>query len=259
MKISAIKTQKIIPGQVNLFDILDSYLKSFSEQSILAVTSKIVAICEKRVVETEKIDKKKLMEQEAEYFLPPEKNKYNITLTIKNNILIPSAGVDESNGASFFILWPKNPQKTANKIRRYLCERFSIQKAGVIITDSKTSPLRRGVTGVAIAHSGFVGLNNYIGKSDIFGKKMRITRANILDALASSAVLVMGEGKEQTPIAIIKNIPFVEFQSRNPTKKELQDFYLSLKEDLYAGLLKNVKWKKGKGGFSPQKRSKNKK
>jgi len=245
MKIFSIKTNKIKPYKQNLFEILDKYLKSLKKRSIVVITSKIVSICEGRVVKIETADKKELIKQEAEYFLPPEENKYNITLTIKRNLLAPTAGIDESNGNGYYILWPEDPQKTANEVRKYLANRFSLKEVGVIITDSKTTPLRLGTTGVAIAHSGFVALNNYVGKPDIFGRKFKVQKANLLDALATSAVLVMGEGSEQTPLAIIEDIPFVRFQNRNPSRRELKDFCINIDDDLYGPLLKGARWRKG--------------
>jgi len=250
MKISSIKTHKIRPYKQNLFEILDKYLKILRERSIVVITSKIVSICQERVIKIEKAEKKELIKKEAEYFLPPEENKYNITLTIKGNFLLPTAGIDESNGAGYFILWPKNLQKTANEIRKYLGRKFSVKKIGVIITDSKTTPLRWVTTGIAIVHSGFTALNNYIGKPDIFGRKFKVTKANVLDALAASAVLVMGEGAEQTPLAVIEDVPFVKFQNRDPSEKELKDFCINIEDDLYGPLLKIVKWQKGKSLFN---------
>jgi len=245
MRIFSIKTHKIRPFESNLLEILDRYLVDFKEGSILAVTSKIVSICEGRVVRTKDADKHELIKKEAEYFLPPEENKYNITLTVKGNLLVPTAGIDESNGQDYYILWPEDPQAAANRVRKYLCRRFSVKKAGVIITDSKTTPLRWGTSGASIAHSGFSALNNYIGKPDIFGRKLLVTKANVADALAVSAVLLMGEGNEQTPLAVIEDVPFVKFQARNPLKKELESFHIDMEDDLYAPLLKGVKWRKG--------------
>ncbi|MDO8424886.1 MAG: coenzyme F420-0:L-glutamate ligase [bacterium] len=247
MEIFSIKTSKIKPYQQDLMQVLDKYLTDFQEKSILIITSKIVSICEGRVVKMGEAEKKELIEKEAEYFLPPEKNKYNITLTIKGGLLVPTAGIDESNGNGYYILWPENSQATANKVRQYLCRKFKLKKAGVIITDSKTTPLRWGTTGVAIAHSGFSALNNYIGKPDIFGRKLAVTKANVADALAVAAVLVMGEGSEQTPLAVIKSVPFVSFQAGNPSSKELRESGISLTDDLYAPLLMGVKWRKGRG------------
>jgi F420-0:gamma-glutamyl ligase len=57
----------------------------------------------------------------------------------------------------------------------------------------------------------------------------------------------MGEGTEQTPIAVISDVPFVKFQQHNPTKEELEFFYIKNKEeDLFAPFLNAVKWHLGK-------------
>lgn len=188
-----------------------------------------------------------LAKQEAEYFLPREYNQYGFMITIKRSIIVASGGVDESNGNGSFVLWPENPQKSANDIRSYFIKRFKLQHVGVIITDSKLSPLRWGVTGVAVAHSGFEALNSYIGKPDIFGRKLKAEKTNIADSLATSAVTVMGEGNEQQPLSILEDLPFVHFQKRNPTDRELSSLRIRLEDDVYASLLKSVKWKKGKG------------
>lgn len=174
--------------------------------------------------------------------------KYNITISIKNNLLIPTAGIDESNGDGYYILWPKNPQKSANLIRQHLRNKFKLKKLGVIITDSKTTPLRWGTTGTGIGYSGFDPLNNYIDTPDVFGRHLRVTKANILDGLAAAAVVVMGEGDERTPIAVIEDIPFVRFVDNDPTDTELGNLEISIDDDLYAPLIKNADWHKGGGG-----------
>jgi len=247
MKITPIKTDKITPKNHTIYDILDKFVVDVPENSILAVTSKIISICEGNVIKNDgRILKNNLVKDEADLYLPPTESKYNYCLTIKNNVLLPTAGIDESNGNGYFILWPKDPQKTINAIRKYLMERFKLKNVGAMITDSKTTPLRWGTTGVSVAHSGFKALNDYIGKPDIFGVKMQATKANIADAVAVSAVLCMGEGQEQTPMALIEDLPFVKFQKNNPTKKELAELGIGMEDDLYAPLLKSVCWKKKK-------------
>lgn len=245
MNVISIKTEKIEPSGLSLLEILNKYLINLSENSILVITSKIVAICEGRVVKIGEVSKDDLIKQEAELYLPRELSKYNFFLSIKNNILLPSAGIDESNGNGYYILWPQNPQQTANAVREYLIKRFKLKDVGVLITDSKTTPLRWGTTGVGVAHSGFMALNDYIGKPDIFGRNLQSTKANVMDALAASAVLVMGEGKEQTPLAVIEDLPFVDFQDRNPTQQELEDLKIDIEDDLYAPILTKVSWLKG--------------
>ena len=246
MRAVPIKTKKIRARTGSIFLILDNYVQKMPEGSVLAVTSKIISLCEGRVVGARGTNKDKLVEDEAEFFLPRKLSRYKIMFAIKNGILAPSAGIDESNTDGYYVLWPKDPQKTANEIRKYLAGRFKLKRVGVIITDSKTTPLRWGTSGVSIAHSGFEALKDYIGTPDIFGRKLKMTKANIMDALAASAVLVMGEGKEQTPLAIIEDLPFVKFRSSNPSKSELLDLKISLDDDLYAPMLKAVKWRKGK-------------
>ncbi len=158
---------------------------------------------------------------------------------------MPTAGIDESNADGAYVLWPFDPQKSANDIRAYLRERHKVNDLGVIITDSKTTPLRRGVTGVSIAHSGFSALKNYIGEPDIFGKQLRVTKSNVADALATSAVIVMGEGNEQTPLALITDVPFVNFVHEDPSEEELHELTIPLDEDLYGPILKGAPWRKG--------------
>jgi putative folate metabolism gamma-glutamate ligase len=250
MKVTGYKTHKIKP-QENLFEILDKYLPALEENSVVAIASKIVGICEGRVIkidDTEKANEQKsqLAEKEAEYFLPREFNQYGFMITINRNMLVASAGIDESNSDGYFSLWPEDSQKSANEIREYLIKKHNLKHLGIILTDSKLTPLRWGVTGFAISHSGFEALNNYIGKPDIFGREMHAEKSNIADSLATAAVAEMGEGNEQQPIAVITDAKFVHFQDRNPTQEELNNLKIKLEDDVYASLLTAVNWKKGK-------------
>lgn len=246
MKVTPIKTGKITPADTDIYKVLDSSLPQVSENSVVAIASKIVAICEGRVAKIGEIDKDELIAQEAEYYLPRSENKYHVSLTITQGNLVATAGIDESNGGGYYILWPQNIQKSANDIREYLKKKFSIKNVGVIITDSRTTPLRWGVTGLAIGYSGIKPLHDYIGKEDIFGKKLEFTQGSVIDGLAAAAVVTMGEGAEQTPLAVIEDIPFVEFQDHNPTPEELNELKIKIADDLYAPLLTNVQWQKGK-------------
>lgn len=246
MQVTSIKTRKVTAQDRDLFSILDAYLPFLKENTVVAVTSKIVSLCEGRTLPLEEEKKDSIIIKEAEWYMSRSSSKYNVLLTIKNGVMNFSSGVDESNSGGVFVLWPKDPQKSANAIRSYLVARHKIKNVGVIITDTASVPLRWGQRGVfVLAHSGFSALNSYIGKPDIFGRAFKMTSAAVADALGTAAVLVMGEGAEQTPLAVITDIPFVKFQHRNPTKKELQKLRMPLEDDLYAPLLKAVRWQKG--------------
>jgi len=241
MNIQPIKTKKIILGD-QITDILDKSLTEIGEGSILVVTSKIISICEGNVVEiNDKEEKYRLAKREADLFLP-EKTPYGFYLTIKHNMLIANSGIDESNGDGKLILWPKYPWRSAKEIRKYLVKRFRVNNIGVLVTDSKTAPLRWGTTGIALSFAGFKALNNYIGEPDIFGRKLIATKANIADGLAAGAVAVMGEGNEQTPLALITGVKNVKFSQNSPTEKEIGELRINIKDDLYGQILSGVKW-----------------
>lgn len=246
MQARTIKTQKVVAGTINIFKLLDKYLPPLSGGDIVAITSKIISLCENRIVPIGSIDKEKLVIQESDYYLPGNLSNYGYQFTIANNNLVILAGIDESNGNGQYILSPKDAQKSANKIRKWLKNRFNLKSIGVVITDSTCQPLRRGTMGICLAHSGFAGLRDYVGTPDIFGRPLQVTQAGIASGLAAAAVLAMGEGTEQTPMCIISDVPFVKFQSRNPTAKELAEINIPLEEDLFAPFLKAVPWKQGK-------------
>lgn len=251
MQITPVKTHKITDKDTNILDVIDTYINDMEENSILVVTSKIVSICEERIQkinhETEEEDKEKLVKNESEMFLDKNENQYGFYLTITQNLLIPTAGIDESNGNGYYILWPEKPYETANNIRKHLVEKFGVQNIGVIITDSKTTPLRWGTTGVSIAHSGFAALNDYMGKPDLFDRTMRVTKANVVDGLAAAAVVAMGEGQEQTPLAVISEITNIEFTNRDVTDEEISSLKINIDDDVYAPILKRAPWQKGSG------------
>lgn len=246
MKVTAYKTDKItVEDNKSIFEVLDKFLPEVSDNSILAVTSKIVSICEGRAVEAAKADKDQLVKEESQFYIPKEENAYHFYLTIARDTLVGAAGIDGSNSSKYLVLWPSDPQKSANQIRKYIRDKYNLKNFGVIITDSKTTPLRWGVTAFALAYSGFNPLKNYIGEPDIFGKKMELTKMSLIDNFACAAAVVMGEGNEQTPLALIEDVPFVEFEDRDPTEDELKILHISPEEDLFTPLIKGAPWKKG--------------
>lgn len=73
-----------------------------------------------------------------------------------------------------------------------------------------------------------------------------LSKANIAGGLASAAVAVMGEGSEQTPLAVINEVPFVDFISNDPTSQELAGYYVSpLEDEPFMPFFGAVQWNKG--------------
>jgi len=106
---------------------------------------------------------------------------------------------------------------------------------GVLIPDSRLLPFRAGAIGSAVGYAGFKGIRDYRGKPDIFGKKLKVSRTNIADGLATAAVIMMGEADEQQPLAIIKNAP-VEFTDKIQDKEMLID----ITDDIYRPLFEKA-------------------
>jgi F420-0:gamma-glutamyl ligase len=246
MIVRTLKTGKVLAGRMSITDLLASALSELQEEDILAVSSKIVALCENNVRPIGSVNKQTLIEEESERFLPSNSNPYGFSFTITQRTLIPMAGIDESNGNDNYVLWPKNAQASANQIRQYLVDRFGLRKVGVIITDSTCQPLRRGTNGIAIAHSGFRALRNYVGQPDLFGRPFGVSQASITGGLAAAAVLAMGEGSEQTPLCILSELPPIDFQLRGPSVEELAELYVTADDDIFAPFLRNVDWHEGK-------------
>lgn len=233
---------RIIPVKTGIFqkhgdlcEFITQYIDKMEEGKILAITSKIVSLSEGRTVKKGTIRKDELVRREADYDLGMA--AYDCRLTIKHGLFIPSAGIDESNSSEEeFILYPEDPFSSARRIYEFLRRHYNIKKFGVLITDSHTLPLRRGVVGIALSYWGFQGVRNLIGRPDIFGRQLHMTQVDLADALAVAAVLVMGEADECCPLALIEHEQVLFTPETDTDKEELK---MPMEQDLYYPLYKS--------------------
>ncbi len=232
MKIRPIKTRIFKEGE-DLASFILEYVKKLPEDSVLVVTSKIVALAEGSVVEYKsKREKAKLIKHESDFALPTKL----VWMTIKDGMILASAGIDESNANGKMILLPRDSYKAAEILRKSLMKKFRLSNLGVLITDSRLMPLRKGALGVALGYAGFKGLKNYIGTKDIFGRVFDMSQSDIADSLATAAVVCMGEGKEQQPLALITDAP-VTFAK----KVKRNELIISPEQDVYAPFFAKLK------------------
>lgn len=202
------------------------------EEMVLAVTSKIVSLAEGRLVGRSTVDKKTLVKNESDRFLG--EIAHGCFLTVKAGHLIPSAGIDESNSETGdYILYPIDPYHSAERLRRDLQRLWGIGNLGIVLTDSHTTPLRRGVTGIALSYAGFRAVRDLVGTQDLFGRELCMTQMNFADGLAAAAVMTMGEGAEAQPLAIVENSGVEFCDEIDPS-----EVAISLEEDLYFPLLR---------------------
>lgn len=223
---------RVFKESENLLAFITEHIRELPDNSVLAVTSKIVALAEGRTAIIKNSRTKiNLIKAESELAIHTK----HVWLAIKDGMAMASAGIDESNADGKLILLPKDSFASAAKLRQQLQARFKVKNLGVLITDSRTLPLRSGVSGVALGYAGFRGLNDYFNKPDIFGRKLRLSKTNAADGLATAAVLVMGEGDEQRPLAVITEAP-IKFRN----KTDRHELEIDINDDMYKPLFANL-------------------
>ena len=131
----------------------------------------------------------------------------------KLGIVHANAGIDQSNIDSEpdnprVLLLPENPDASATLLRQTLQRKTAVDPIGVIISDSAGRAWRNGITGFAIGTSGFSPIDDYVGRSDLFGGEMRVTQSAIADELAAAASLLMGQANEGVPVVLIRGAKF---------------------------------------------------
>jgi coenzyme F420-0:L-glutamate ligase len=250
MRLIAVKTRVVKSGD----DLVELVLESLKTQGlqledgdVLALTSKVVSYSEGRIAKLSEVKPSEEANRLAkEYSLKPEFAELILreadgicggvqkaVLTLKRGVLAANAGIDNKNTPSdCAVLWPKNPEASARKIRDRI-KRTTGKNVAVIIVDSGLVPLRIGTTGLALAVAGFKPVRDKRGCKDLFGKPILITRQAVADDLASAAHLLMGEATERTPAVLIKDAP-VDFDDRTYGSA---DMMMPLQECIYMNTL----------------------
>ncbi len=243
-----------------LRDALKKAKISLKSGDIIAVVSKVVALTEGELANLDPVNLgpenaqknlKTLIENEADLML--SKDNVDFALTIKNGILTPNAGIDQSNiPAGYALGWPRDSYTSAQKLLTELKKNLtkdslktsskstsknsnpasSSPHLGLLIFDSYITPLRNGVTGISLGYDGFHGLQDYRGKKDLFGKTLRVTQKNIVDNLSSAATLMTGEGSESIPFVVIRDAP-VKFTTKTSRSEITRDPVECLYKELY--------------------------
>jgi coenzyme F420-0:L-glutamate ligase/homotetrameric cytidine deaminase len=222
LEVLGIKTEIVKVGE-DLVEAIEKGMQesglALEEGDILVVSESTVATSEGRVVDLDRVSPGDLARAlAAKYDKDPREMELilqesdeiiggipGVALTLNKGFLYPNAGIDHSNAPpGTVVLFPADPQKSAAEIRRRMARG---KRIGVIIGDSKTHPLRLGCVGVALACEGLEAVEDARGQKDLFGRELLITRKAVADNLVSAAQVVMGEGDEGIPAAIIRGAP----------------------------------------------------
>ena len=220
----------IEPGN-RLGEIIANSLKSndirIQDNDILVVTQKIVSKSENRYVNLETLTPSDealkiaaICEKDArlvEIILRESKEivrcgKDTLIVEHKLGFICANAGVDHSNvrgdeGGIWYLLLPKDPDRSAREIREYFKQQEGVD-IGVMIIDSHGRAWRQGIVGITIGTAGVPELVDMRGKTDLFGYALRITQVGAADELAAAASLVMGQSDESIPVVHVRGFPY---------------------------------------------------
>lgn len=217
---------------------------------IIVITQKIFSKAEQRIVNLKDVTPSKEALEIAkttrksphfiELILRETKKVMKVSpevLLVEDNrgLICINAGVDKSNvkGNNSFALLPTNPDSSAEECRQQI-KKLTGKNVAIIVCDTFSRPFRRGQVNFAIGLAGLKPFKDYRGKEDLFGHVLKVKNVAIVDELAAAAELLMGQGKEATPVVIFKGLNSLLESCENSSINELQ---ISRDEDLFKGTL----------------------
>ena len=152
----------------------------------------------------------------------------------ENGLICINAGIDKSNveGEDCYALLPRDADNSARRIRQKIME-LTGKKVAVIISDTYSRPFRKGQVEFAIGIAGINPFKDYRGEKDLYNYVLKVKNIAIVDEIAAAAELIMGQGSEGIPVAIVKNLDRTE-----PTEDcSINDLFIYKQEDLFKGTL----------------------
>jgi coenzyme F420-0:L-glutamate ligase/coenzyme F420-1:gamma-L-glutamate ligase len=124
----------------------------------------------------------------------------------RHGFVCANAGVDASNVADGMLtLLPDDPDASAARLRRGLVDRRSLDRLGVVITDTFGRPWRDGLVDVAIGVAGMPAIVDLRGTPDHGGRLLDATVVALADQVAAAAGAVMGKA-ERIPAAVVRGL-----------------------------------------------------
>ncbi|HTT59361.1 MAG TPA: coenzyme F420-0:L-glutamate ligase [Acidimicrobiales bacterium] len=188
-----------------LIESLASAGEVLGDRDLVVVTSKVVSKSEGQVVDFDGTDEHKIaiVEGESRRVLR-RRGSLRITET-RHGFINANAGVDLSNAQDgTAILLPKDPDRSARRIRGELQRRLGVDVA-VLITDTFGRVWRQGVTDVALGSAGLRPILDLRGTRDATGRLLEATEVAIADEIAGAANLILHKSAA-TPFALVRGL-----------------------------------------------------
>jgi coenzyme F420-0:L-glutamate ligase / coenzyme F420-1:gamma-L-glutamate ligase len=191
---------------------------------VLVVAQKIVSKAEGRIVRLDDVDPSPQAQALAQQ---SEKDPRVVELILRETrevvrirpgliivedcrgFICANAGIDRSNvdagGDEKVALLPRDPDSSADDLRRHIAERTGAEIA-VIINDSHGRAFREGTVGVAIGVSGISALSDRRGDLDLTGYALQHTIIGLADEIAAAASILMGQADEGIPAVLVRGL-----------------------------------------------------
>ena len=213
-------SQKVVSKAEGLLEDISSIKQSAKARALAKRTRR-----DPRLVELILRDSAKVLRADTQAFVVKR----------KDGLICLNAGVDKSNvgGRRVYSRLPIDSDSLANKLRTRL-EKLARKKLGVIIADTYSRPFRAGQVEFAIGISGIDPIVDYRGREDLFGYELRYKYVGLADEVAAASELVMGQGTERTPVAIVRGLTRIKRSKQHGLSKKL---LLGKQADLFHGTL----------------------
>ena len=187
------------PGD-DLADLLDRV--DIRDGDVVVVTQKVISKQEGRIVPNS--DRDAAIAAETVRVVAARDDL--VIAETRHGFVCANAGVDASNVADGMLtLLPDDPDASAARLRRALVDRRSLERLGVVITDTFGRPWRDGLVDIAIGVAGMPAIVDLRGTPDHGGRLLDATVVALADQVAAAAGAVMGKA-ERIPAAVVRGL-----------------------------------------------------
>lgn len=222
----ALSTIPVIKQGDSLVEMILSSIKETDVEldngAVFVIASKIVSKAEGRLVKASDVTVSKRATEIA------EKNGFDpihVELALRGSVevirsegalitethsglICNFSGVDKSNAPEGeYVLLPKDPDQSAERIREGLVKETGV-KLAVVISDTQGRPWRKGSINVAIGCAGINAFKHNKGKRDLHGRVLKRSTVCQIDELASLAEPLMGQAGDSIPVVIIRGYEY---------------------------------------------------
>lgn len=208
-----------------LTDALDRVGLAPADQDVVVVAQKIVSKAEGRYAYLDRVSPSKKATQLAKATGKPAsyvelilqesdeivRHRDGVIIAAHRlGLVLANAGIDRSNveqdeTGERVLLLPLDPERSAADIKAKLDAHFRAN-IGVIIADSVGRAWRLGSIGIAIGAVGVPSLIDLRGEPDLNGRPLEVSLTGFADAVSAAAQLLMGEGAEGRPAALVQGL-----------------------------------------------------